>query len=146
MALDNSTPIPPAPTRPSVTAERIAFSTLKSDVAVIEAKLPGRIAPMMTESRPAPVEVSAWDGPVWTSSKRSEKNRAAKPMVPMMMARSPASGPRPTATTKIRAQISNRARHRDHEARLGPHHPVGAGVAGGEGCQRDREETPEGDA
>src|SRR5690554_363054 len=103
MAAESSTPIPPAPTRPSTTALRTAFSTEKRLVATNDGVHSGRMAPQTTPLREAPVAARAWPGPGSTSSMRSEKKRAQKPMVSMTMARMPASGPSPTATTKISA-------------------------------------------
>src|SRR5690554_2704635 len=103
MAAESSTPMPPAPTRPSTTALRTAFSTEKRLVATNDGVHSGRMAPQTTPLREAPVAARAWPGPGSTSSMRSEKKRAQKPMVSMMMARMPASGPSPTATTKISA-------------------------------------------
>lgn len=102
--VESSTPIPPAPTRPRITADRTAFSTLKRLVPTNEANPIGKIDPDITPSLEPPVDSSASDGPFSISSIRSEKKRAQKPIVSTVIVSIPAKGPSPIEITKIKAQ------------------------------------------
>lgn len=77
----------------------------RCDVATKVGKHSGRIAPATMAAREAPAARKAMPGFRMVSSMRSEKKRAQKSIVSMIIARIPASGPSPTATTKINAQI-----------------------------------------
>lgn len=98
-------PMPPAPTSPSTTDERVDFSNANSEVAIIEGSVAGTTALAMTSMRPAPRARSASGGPSSASSIASAKKRAQNPTVSTVSASTPANGPRPTVMTKMIAQI-----------------------------------------
>lgn len=104
MEVDNSIPIPPAPTSPSTTADRIAFSTENKLVATNNGNPIGRIEATYTPKRLLPVDLIASTGPLSISSILSEKKRAQNAIVSTIMVKIPAKDPNPT-------EITNKSAH-----------------------------------
>ena len=96
--------MPPAPTRPRITDERVDFSSAKSEVVTKAGRAAGIVAQKIVSIRRTPWARSASAGPLSTSSIASAKKRPQNPAVSMASASVPAKGPSPTAMTKISAQ------------------------------------------
>jgi hypothetical protein len=78
MATFSSSPMPPAPTRPSTTEERTAFSRANSVVVMKAGVAAGITAQKMVSIRRTPWACSASAGPLSTSSIASAKKAATK--------------------------------------------------------------------
>ena len=112
-AQHRSRPPPTTPERdvPSGSPSR----TLKREVAVIEAKLSGRMAPKITERTARPPSMTQRPRWAFLDLPRTARSRSAPQsrIVSMMMARIPASGPEPDRHHENQRpdQIGNRAGH-----------------------------------
>lgn len=109
IAVVSSIPIPPAPTTPSTTAERVDDSNANSDVATKAGRQEGNTASATTAPGRAPVARRASSSSGSTSSIDSAKNRPQNPATSTVIASTPAGGPRPTVTTKMIPQTMSGA-------------------------------------
>ena len=101
--LSNSTwPMPPAPIRPSTVADRLLDSKRYRANDVHSGATCGSTPQTISCSLPAPVARTPSTGPLSMDSTASENSLARTPAVFRVIARTPASGPRPTAVTNSR--------------------------------------------